>query len=451
MRLRFIHAADIHLGYRQYNLDARFNDFARAYFAVADHAIQVGADFVLIAGDLFHHARPDAWTLKQATVGLDRLRHAGIPVVAIEGNHDTTHHQRDLSWLEYLCDQELLTLLNVQTEPNGLRSLVPFDPQTRRGSSIELAGARIYGIKYYGATTARILEGVVGDIEPGPNGYTIMMLHSGMEGQVPNMHGGLTRGQIEPLRAGIDYLALGHVHKRLQDEDWIFNPGSTEVNSFEEIEWPHGFFDVRVDTTGSPKHQVTPVETPTLRPFRRISISADGVSSLDEYVARVEERIAAARGVPEKAVVELHLGGVADFRRQDLPVERLKGIAEVTFSPLTVRVRNNLVPPGIVHVTNRERLPRGELERQIVEHLVYQNAEYRDSAAAWARLILQVKNMTIDGDIPASITDHIRRFMSGQEDEVDERQASMADHPQGATVPSGAPEDEAEGRALNAD
>ena len=450
MQFRFIHAADIHLGYEQYNLPARANDFARAYLSMVEYAIDVRADFVIIAGDLFHKANADAWTLKQAIHGLEMLRDAHIPVVAVEGNHDTQYHARSLSWMEFLCDQELFVLLNVQRSANGVFALTPFDEE-RRGSWVDIAGARIYGIKYYGATTARILEGVVGDIEPGPNGYTIMMLHSGMEGQVPNMHGGLTRGQIEPLRAGIDYLALGHVHKRLQDEDWIFNPGSTEVNSFEEIEWPHGFFDVRVDTTGSPKHQVTPVETPTLRPFRRISISADGVSSLDEYVARVEERIAAARGVPEKAVVELHLGGVADFRRQDLPVERLKGIAEVTFSPLTVRVRNNLVPPGIVHVTNRERLPRGELERQIVEHLVYQNAEYRDSAAAWARLILQVKNMTIDGDIPASITDHIRRFVSGQEDEVDERQASMADHPQGATVPSGAPEDEAEGRALNAD
>ena len=40
MRFRFIHAADIHLGYEQYNLTARANDFARAYLAMIDYAFR---------------------------------------------------------------------------------------------------------------------------------------------------------------------------------------------------------------------------------------------------------------------------------------------------------------------------------------------------------------------------------------------------------------------------
>jgi DNA repair exonuclease SbcCD nuclease subunit len=107
MRFRFIHAADIHLGYEQYNLPARADDFARAHFGMVEHAVSVGADFVLIAGDLFHRANADAWTLKQATHGLNLLRQAKIPVVAIEGNHDAQHYRKNLSWLEYLCDQDL--------------------------------------------------------------------------------------------------------------------------------------------------------------------------------------------------------------------------------------------------------------------------------------------------------------------------------------------------------
>ena len=105
MRVRFIHVADLHLGYQQYNLEVRADDFARAYFAMVEHAIEVKADFVLIAGDLFHKSNPDAWSLKQATAGLQQLRSANIPAVAIEGNHDAPHVHRHLSWLEYLCDQ----------------------------------------------------------------------------------------------------------------------------------------------------------------------------------------------------------------------------------------------------------------------------------------------------------------------------------------------------------
>jgi DNA repair exonuclease SbcCD nuclease subunit len=410
MQFRFIHVADIHLGYEQYNLAQRADDFARAYLKMVEHAIDERVDFVLVAGDLFHRAQTDAWTLKQATAGLTMLRDARIPVVAIEGNHDAQHYHKHLSWLEFLCDQELLILLNVVRAPNGYASLVPFDPVERRGSFVDLAGARIYGLKYYGAATARIIEEIAGEIEPGEHGYTIMLLHAGMQGQVPNLHGGLTPAQLQPLRPAIDYLALGHVHKRLELDGWIFNPGSTETNSMEEMEWAHGFFDVRVDTTG-PTHTVSEIETPSLRPFRRISVGAEGSRSVDDFVARVEEKIGATSGIPEGAIVELHLGGTAEFRRQDVPLERLKGEVESRFSPLAVRLRNNLVPPGIIPSRSGERTPRAELERQVVEHLVYQHPEYRDQAAAWARLILDIKNMAAEKTAPALVADHLRKAL----------------------------------------
>ena len=61
MNIRFLHCADIHLGYLQYNEKERFNDFGRALMAVVDKAVgkQTGfdpqitgkVDFVILAGD----------------------------------------------------------------------------------------------------------------------------------------------------------------------------------------------------------------------------------------------------------------------------------------------------------------------------------------------------------------------------------------------------------------
>jgi len=411
MRFRFIHAADIHLGHAQYNLDQRADDFAAAYFEMVRYTITAGADFLLLAGDLFHHARADAWTLKQAMAGLDQLRVAGIPVLAIEGNHDAQHYFKNMSWMEFLCDQELLVLLNMTTEANGYKSFLPFDPDTRRGGWIDIAGARIYGLKWHGVATARILDEVSGQIEQGHGGYTAMMLHAGMQGQVPHLHGGLTPNQLVPLRPTIDYLALGHVHKRLR-QDWIFNPGSTETNSIEEMDWAHGFFDVQVDTESDAKQDVQAVEIEGLRPFRRISVTAAGKESLDEFVQCIEEHIAKAVTIPAGSVIELSLGGIAAFRRQDVPVDRLKEMVEARLRPLVVRLRNDLVPPGVISGRNRERLPRAELERQIIERLVYQHVEYRDQAAVWTRLILDVKNMASEHNLPASVADHVRQELS---------------------------------------
>jgi DNA repair exonuclease SbcCD nuclease subunit len=409
MRLRFIHAADIHLGYEQYNLPKRADDFARAFFAVVGHTKDVQADFLLLAGDLFHRASADAWMLKQATHGLSELRDAGIPVVVIEGNHDAQFVRKNLSWLEFLSDQGLLHLLNIRIGPRQYKSVEAWNEENRRGAYIDLAGARIYGMKYYGAATAHHLEEVQDQIEPGE--YTILMLHAGMEGQVPHLHGGLTHGQVRPLHESVDYLALGHIHKRLQD-DWIYNPGSTETNSMEEIEWPHGFFDVQVDTDTPEKHLVRAVDTPDRRPFHRLAVSADGCRSLDEFVARVEEEVAGSTGIRHGAVIELVLAGVAEFRRQDVPLERLKGAVELRHQPLVARVRNALVPPGIVSVRQAERAPRTELEREIIEKLVYQQAEYRDRADAWARLVLDIKNMAVEDQPPASIVDHIQSALA---------------------------------------
>ncbi len=411
MALRFIHASDIHLGYEQYNLAARADDFAKAYLGMVEYAIDVQADFVLIGGDLFHHAHSDAFTIRQAMAGLNQLRTAGIPVVAIEGNHDTTYSQKHLSWLSFLCQEEYLYLLNVQRHENGYPALKPFEAEERIGSYIDLAGARIYGLKYHGAATARLLEEVAPQIEPGPGGYTILMLHAGMEGQIPYLHGGLTMGQIAPFRDRVDYLALGHIHKRLTPDGFIYNPGSTETNSMEEIDWPHGFLDVRVDPSANPKHAATPIATASLRPFRRISIGAEGIASVEDFVAHAEERIGETTA-PKKAVIELHLGGVAEFRRQDVPVERLKAVVETRFSPLAVRLRNTLTPPGPISIKGGERTPRAELEREHVEHLVRQMAERRETAGDWTKLILEVKNMAVEHDVPASVADHIRAALA---------------------------------------
>ena len=50
MRALFVHTADNHLGYEQYGVKERFNDFSRAFWAIIDDAIARKADLFIIAG-----------------------------------------------------------------------------------------------------------------------------------------------------------------------------------------------------------------------------------------------------------------------------------------------------------------------------------------------------------------------------------------------------------------
>lgn len=83
--IRLVHTADVHLGIGAAGPGGFAEQaFARAITLTAD----IRADGLLIAGDLFDHARVPEELLSWTAGQLDR---AGCPVVLLPGNHDTLH------------------------------------------------------------------------------------------------------------------------------------------------------------------------------------------------------------------------------------------------------------------------------------------------------------------------------------------------------------------------
>src|SRR3954465_7595373 len=73
-RIRIAAAGDIHYG-------ERADDRERAHAAFA--ALEDRVDLILLAGDLTTHGEPE-----QAQIVADAVRDAGVPVLAVMGNHD---------------------------------------------------------------------------------------------------------------------------------------------------------------------------------------------------------------------------------------------------------------------------------------------------------------------------------------------------------------------------
>ena len=94
---RVIHTGDTHIGYSQYHSPVRRQDFLDAFEAVVDDAVGDGVDAVVHAGDLFHDRRPDLQDLMGTISVLRRLNDAGIPFLAVVGNHEST---RGGQWLD---------------------------------------------------------------------------------------------------------------------------------------------------------------------------------------------------------------------------------------------------------------------------------------------------------------------------------------------------------------
>lgn len=423
-----MHMADVHLGYAQYGSSNRYNDFYKSFSAAVTDALQERVDAVIIAGDMFHQRSLSPQTLLQAAVELDRLKLADIPAVAVIGNHEQAHYRDQVSWLEYLAGRGLLTLLNAsyaKEERNLI--LVPHDGAS--GSYVDIAGIRIYGIRYYGAALSRVIADTAAALAAEPAterpAFTMLVTHGGLDGIVPNFAANLTREGLAPLRPYVDYLALGHIHRPYREEGWIFNPGSLEPNSFAEAECRGGVFLVDVDTARDPRIEIESRSYAT-RPFVRLSLTVSEFGSPDELFAGVEKHLSAQRTTHDRRpVVEYNLEGVLHFDRGALTTDRIEALINAALSPVVLRVRNRTVPAEYEVRADGGQISRADLETQILSDLIMREARYREHAGRWAGLIRDIKQLALERTSPETIADHLRAGMT----QIAELERTHADHP----------------------
>jgi len=434
MRASFIHIADTHLGYEQYGVRERFNDFSHAFWDIVDDAITRKVDFMVVAGDLFNKRAIDALTLIHAIEGFQKLREHAIPVIAIEGNHDRSYYRDGISWLQFLCYQGYIKLLTPVMQ-DGVPQLTPWQQDTMLGSYIDLLDGRlrVYGLPWQGAATARSLEGLAqalkaAQAENAPAEqrveYRLLMMHTGVDSVVPRVQGLPTITQFQPLRASIDYLALGHIHKPYDFDGWIYNPGSPETCSAEEAQWEdRGYYYVEVDTEEPERiidlerkervHHAQRLSSKR-RSFVRHNLRVDGLLEPDLLYLRLEEycRREGSKYEHLQPVVQVHLIGTLSFDAGALDIPRMEEMVRNFFSPLYVRIENNTndqdYTPEDESLDGRDRTLWHELERRIFEELVGQDSRYFPARDQWSSVITELKASALHKESPEQIAQFLR-------------------------------------------
>lgn len=426
MRVRFLHMADCHLGYRQYNLRERFNDFGRAFFEVINIAIAEKVDFVLLAGDLFHKRAIDALTLNQAVAALERLNAAKIPCIAVEGNHEHAYVDDFIGWMKFLALRQYIVLLDAPFH-EGAAQLSPY--VNRAGSYFDpVPGVRVHGLRYMGAAAKTAIGRYAQALETLPReevAYTVFMTHAGLEGEVNEQVSAMSMADWSPLRPHADYVALGHIHKPYSREEWIHNPGSLENCAADEATWhERGYFLVEVDTAAEGvKHRAT-LRTNRRRPFVRAALKTDLIQAPDALYAQAQSllerrrrdlgiRSGPASGLPdeERPVVELTLYGVLPFAQADLETARLEETARAIFNPLHAIVRNHTTG-NTTAVEPGQTMNRTALERQILADLYRRDQRFAPHSQDWARVALSLKSLALEGASAEAILDELSERMA---------------------------------------
>lgn len=412
MRMKFLHISDVHLGCTRYQLAESPRDFFDAWIDVLKrYAIDRRVDFVLMCGDFFHKRNVPPETMNYAFAGLSMLKEEGIPVIAIEGNHDQKHNDSEYSWLRSLANWNLLVLLEPNVE-NGRITYSKWDEETARGGFIDIGRARIFGSDWYGASAnwaiPMLTESLAVNRREGA--FHILMLHTDVEGHQTHPLPALSINALKELKSVTEYVGLGHTHKHYEIDNWAFNPGSLEITSVDEYRESRGAFYVEFgdDNTVAADH----VSEYRQRPFQRLSFDvsgfADAADITDEVLKKMELEARTAESDMPAPIIELTLRGQLGFPGSLLEIQKIReSVMEMT-GALHVRIKNHSVPIEYALAADVEDdAGREKLERRVIEDLILRDNRYKGRAAAMSEAVIGVKRLALTDEPPEKIAEFI--------------------------------------------
>jgi DNA repair exonuclease SbcCD nuclease subunit len=249
---RLVHIGDCHLGYRQYGLPVREEDFRTATEYVVNRAIALKANAFIWPGDVFDSTKPSATNVRFLQSMVERLSRVNIVSIGVDGNHDFA----DRKWLE-ICG--MLTFTDTDWRP------------------INVGGVNIFGFNY---TRPALLRLRVAELVE-------TLTATGKKADVIIMHQAIAEltafGSVElPMdflaghfaKIGVKYVALGDIHdyrSAMTNGIWFIYPGSVEVTDLNESH-DKLFLVVDFDAQGNCTTALEPIPT---RPILQFNVAKE--------------------------------------------------------------------------------------------------------------------------------------------------------------------------------
>jgi len=371
----FIHAADLHLGYAQYNLETRREDFDRVFEELVNRSLELKPDFLIIAGDIFQQARPLNSTLESVIQNLRKLRDAAIPVLAVDGSHDAAPN----------------VITGTILNPLDSAGLIYYLPR-HEGACWKNETCYVYGIPNF--RTKRRTEELLPEFlrqnppTPDPKLFNVLVFHMALD--MPGFKPPQMEAEATPemLPDGFDYYAAGHVHQPSQmrfKNGILAYSGCTETVNYEDAGVDKGFFHVEVNDKGEPSLRRMKLDSP-----RRFKIFNQKDYTGMMPLKITEEIVQLLKDEDEQGVIIVPVikGTLpAEANRNEVDLARIRGAAEkaLLVHPI-MRLKTSEVPEEVIHSIFEGELK--DLKTKAFEYFLQIFAERypRDEAERVARL-----------------------------------------------------------------
>lgn len=225
--MRFLHTADWQLGMTRHFLagDAQPRYSAARRDAVAGLgalAAEVGAEFVVVSGDVFEHNQLPPKVVGQS---LEAMRGIGIPVYLLPGNHDpldaSSVYTSALFTAERPANVVVLDRAGVHQVRPGLEIVAA--PWRSKVPTTDLVAEVLDGLPAAAGTRILVAHGGVDVLDPDRDKPSLIRL--------AKLDDALSRGAVH-------YVALGDKHSLTQvgGSGRVWYSGSPEVTNFDDVE-----------------------------------------------------------------------------------------------------------------------------------------------------------------------------------------------------------------------
>jgi len=262
--MRIAHISDTHLGYRQYNLDERENDFYDAFNEAIDKAIEERVDVLLHSGDLFDSSNPPIKALYVFKNALRKLD-GKMKVYTVLGDHDTPRRRGMPP--HKLFDIRVLGIGRL--EWGEVNEVLIAGISNLRGRGVELLKEEL---KKFDAIAEKYKK-------------SVLIAHQAVEKYLP--FEGAYELKEDDLPRNATYYALGHLHSKLTarfGEGYLAYAGSTEIIRRDEISsWSKrgkGFYVVDLDRDEAEIHEINL----DIRPQIEVEVDEEKLEEILNYV-----------------------------------------------------------------------------------------------------------------------------------------------------------------------
>ena len=270
--MRILHFSDVHIGVESYGstdpdtgLSTRLMDFLATFDEVVDFALNNSVDLVLFAGDAYKSRDPSQTHQREFARRIARLSREGVPVFLLVGNHDLPHIASRATALDIFPTLSVpnvtigdrLDTYIVDTAAGPLQVVAL--PWIRRSAFLAREETRSLTIdeinRQLQERVTNLLAWQIQSLDPSLP--AILTAHVSLNTARTSSEQSMLLGRDPVLmqsalaRPELDYVALGHIHKRqtLSQNPHVVYSGSLERIDFGEENDDKGFCVIDLDTT----------------------------------------------------------------------------------------------------------------------------------------------------------------------------------------------------------